>query len=367
MKKAFLVILGIIFALLITAGVGTSIVLSYQNFSKLNKQNTDLKEELTNEITGIKEKLSEDDLPEDSEPQYVTIAGIYKIEDTSKISDAYIKKDESALSTTEKETLQMASDVLSKITNDKMNLYEKEVAIHDWMVKNIKYDNNSLVAIPDNKDGLHTPHGVLAKKKAVCVGFATTFKLFMNMLDAECMIVHSSDFSHSWDLVKLDDGQWYLTDITFDAGNNYITYANFNCTEEMFLSGHQWTTTLYPKAEGRKYNYCVQNARPIKDYKKLPKIIKKAMDKKATNLFYLLPKGVDETFIQRMSDGISERVYNSMDYGAYYTTDENNQIVMAISLYYKEGAANKDNYADLITDLDNYFGSSSYNDPEQYY
>lgn len=358
MKKKLCITLGAMLALLITAGVCVSIILSYQTFQKISKENQELKTELKTELTKLKEKL----LPEEetTEPEYVTIAGVYKIEDTSKISDAYLNKDDSALSDSEKATLKLASDVLDSIIKDNMSLYEKEVAIHDWMVTNIKYDSSSLVAIPNTENGLHQPHGVLSKKKAVCVGFATTFKLFMNMLGAECMIVHSTDLSHSWNLVKLEDGKWYLTDITFDAGNSYISYANFNCAEGTFTQNHTWNTKLYPKAEGRKYNYCVQNAKNVKDVKKLPKMIKDAMDKKTTTLFYRLPVNVDENYIQNMSDGISSRIYNNIDYSAYYTTDENERIIMGISMHYNEGAAEADDYEALNTELDELFGAVAY-------
>lgn len=354
------IIMAIILTFVIATGIGISIVVSYQSFSRLREQNTELKSSFTNEITMLKTELTKKEETTDTEPEYVTIAGMYKIEDTSKISNAYINKDNSSLSEDDKETLKMASEVLAQIIKPEMSLYEKEVAVHDWMVTNIKYNSNSLVAIPNNKDGLHLPHGVLKKKKAVCVGYATTFKLFMNMLGIECKIVHSTDLSHSWDILKLDDGKWYLTDVTFDAGNNYISYANFNCPEETFIQGHQWNTDLYPKAEGRKYNYYVQNAKPITNIKTLPKIIKEAMKKKTTSLIYLLPKNVDESYIQKMSDGIGERVYYSMEYNTTYTMGENEQIIMAINIVYKDNAATADDYTELYNELDKYFGTSSY-------
>ncbi len=359
MKKKLLVIFGIIFTIAITASIGACIVLCTKTLNKIDKQNEGLKTEFTSQMTALKEELTKEN-EVDTEPEYVTIAGMYKIEDTSKISDAYKNNDDSELSNTDKETLKMASDILTEVTNDQMSLYEKEVAIHDWMVQNIKYDSNSLVAIPDNSNGLHTPHGVLNKKKAICAGYATTFKLFMNMLGADCKIVHSTDLSHSWDLVKLEDDKWYLTDITFDAGNSYISYANFNCSEQTFLQNHNWNTELYPKAEGRQYNYCVQNAKPVTDITKLPNMIKDAQEKKETNLFYLLPKGVDETYIQNISEGICSRVYESIDYSTNYTLTEDEQIVMAISMAYKGETPSEDDLTELNNTLDDLFGTPQY-------
>ena len=88
------------------------------------------------------------------------------------------------------------------------------------------------------------PYGVLEYGAAVCVGFATTFRLFMQMMDIDCMVVHNS--YHSWNLVNLD-GDWYHTDIYSDVGRG--NYANFNMTDEMCSNGHNWDNNLLPRRQ----------------------------------------------------------------------------------------------------------------------
>lgn len=38
-------------------------------------------------------------------------------------------------------------------------------------------------------DGSDTPYGVLIDRSAMCHGYSSTFQLFMDMLDIECMTV----------------------------------------------------------------------------------------------------------------------------------------------------------------------------------
>ena len=142
--------------------------------------------------------------------------GDYVIKATTQISDAYKSGDSSKLSDKDKETLDMAKSVLDGIITDGMTDYEKELAVYRWMTSNIGFDENSLSVIPESETGeVDNPYGVLKYRSAVCVGYATTFRLFMQMMNIDCMVVHDSYLSHSWDLVKLD-GKWYHTDIYAD-------------------------------------------------------------------------------------------------------------------------------------------------------
>ena len=66
----------------------------------------------------------------------------------------------------------------------------------------------------------------------------------MQMLGIDCMVVHDSHLSHSWDLVKLD-GQWYHTDIYSDAGSGEGNFSHFTLNEEM-MNSQEWNTDFFP-------------------------------------------------------------------------------------------------------------------------
>ena len=187
-------------AVVLTAGVVGSTTLSAFNLATLKSyiatQNEDQNEETTED--------------------YVTIAEQYEIKPTTNISDAYKSGDTSKLTDREKETLDMAKDALKEMKiKDGMSDFEKEKAVYDWMTSSLQYDSGALTVIPSTQEDCDNPYGVLKYHNAVCVGYATTFRMFMQMMDIECMVEHNTEKYHSWDLVKID-GDWYITDIYSD-------------------------------------------------------------------------------------------------------------------------------------------------------
>lgn len=207
----------------------------------------------------------------------VVIAGEYTIKETTPISDAYKSGDTKDLDDKQKETLKMASDVLKEVIKDDMTDFEKEKAVYDWMCANLSQDQGLLTVIPHTQADCDNPYGVLKYHNAVCVGYATTFRLFMQMMDITCMVCHNSEEYHSWDLVKLDD-QWYHTDIYSDVESG--SYANFNLNDAMMGQNQNWDTSFFPAAEGLKYNMAYQNSTECKDIYEIPAIaIKAVMDK----------------------------------------------------------------------------------------
>lgn len=74
--------------------------------------------------------------------------------------------------------------------------YEKVCKIAKFIWETAKYD--------DSASG--GPYGLLIDGKAVCNGYARTFKLLANALGIECYKVNSNE--HEWNLVRVD-GEWY--------------------------------------------------------------------------------------------------------------------------------------------------------------
>ena len=245
-------------------------------------------------------KMNEEKV-EKTQEDNVMIAGQYEIKSTVAISDAYKNQDDSKLSETDKETLKMASDVLDEIITDEMKTdYDKELAVYEWMVENISSGSNSLLVTSNSPEAVSTPHGVLKGHNAVCVGYATTFRLFMQMLDIECKVVHNNEKYHSWDEVKLDD-DWYYVDVYSDAGGT--TYNNFNMTDTMCERGHDWDHSFWPSAVGTKYNYAILNAEKCDDLYAIPEKIRKSMEEGGKTMFFNI--GTDE-------DGSKQSILTAM-------------------------------------------------------
>ncbi len=301
MKEKTKNILGIAVPVLLVAALLLNVLMLY----KINK--TD--ERLETLMSMEKDVAQEND---------VTIGGEYVIKATTNISEAYKSGSSSGLSDKDKETLDMASRVLDEIISDGMSDYEKELAVYDWMTHNLSFDSGSLLVVPDTQADCDNPYGVLKYKNAVCVGYATTFRLFMQMLDIECMVVHDSYLSHSWDLVKLD-GEWYHTDIYSDAGSG--SYAHFNLSDNAQRRNQDWNSDFFPAATGYKYNYAYLNRTECEDIYAVPAALREAMDNMQSAVAFSFKQEIGDAEAQivgAMLEGVQSIVDESSYNGAYY-------------------------------------------------
>lgn len=92
--------------------------------------------------------------------------------------------------------------------NQKANLFEREVYIHDWLVKNVKYDVSS--------PSCYTAYGAIVEGKAGCEGYARAFQYLANKIGIETVLITGSvDGEHMWNMVKLY-GEYYFVDVTHD-------------------------------------------------------------------------------------------------------------------------------------------------------
>ncbi|MBR6702458.1 MAG: hypothetical protein IKI78_04895, partial [Clostridia bacterium] len=193
-------------------------------------------------------------------------------------SDAYKSGDTSALDDRQKETLDMAKEVISDEIKKGADDYGKELAIYSYLTAKMKNDTGLLTVIPTSGEDSDNPYGVLKYHSAVCVGYATTFRLFMQMLDIDCKVVHSIDLGHSWNLVKLD-GEWYHVDCYMDAGGSYL--RSFNMNDELCAQSHDWNREIFPAATGLKHNPMVNEAKIIDDLYAIPAWFSKNIEKES--------------------------------------------------------------------------------------
>lgn len=199
---------------------------------------------------------SEEEKPEPS-------AGMENSYDAEAVLQAYRSGDSSSLSEINRSILDAAKDVIASEISDDMSDYEKELAIHDFITGWSRFDYSVFgrSAADGFTDGSDTPYGVLIDQSAMCHGYSSTFQLFMDMLDIECMTVFgipsSNGVEHSWNMVKLD-GEWYCVDCAWDdpiGGSPCHTY--FNVTSDYLRRGsiHRWDETSVPEATGTAYSY----------------------------------------------------------------------------------------------------------------
>jgi hypothetical protein len=235
----------------------------------------------------------------------VIISERYEIKDTSDISNAYLTGDTKGLDKKQKEAMNLAADIINSVTDEKMSDYEKEKAIYDWMCENIGEDKGMLTVIPTSSKDSDNPYGTLKFRQAVCVGYATTFRLFMNMMGIDCMVVHNTDLFHSWNLVKLD-GHWYHTDVYTDSETG--DYSHFNMSDSMRCADLEWDTGYFPAADSLKYNMAYRNMEEVENVYEMPDIIRKEMNDGITS-FCIRYKGKVDNEV----DGIIRAMITSLD------------------------------------------------------
>ena len=274
----------------------------------------------------------------------VRIAEEYVIRATTQISDAYLSGSDAGLSDKDRETLEMASAVLEEIITDGMSDFEKEKAVYDWMVSHLAYDEGALVVIPETDEDCDNPYGVLKYHNAVCVGYATTFRLFMQMLEIPCMVVHNSDLYHSWDLVQLDD-HWYHVDVYADMDQG--GYGNFNLPDSVRVQQQDWDTEFFPAADALTYNVCWQNRVSVNSVYEVPAALRKAIDQKTSAFAVTFPAGeyVDTDLVEQMVDALYTALMmadrEDLPQGIqswYWVTDEDGTQGLLVSFYYEENS-----------------------------
>ncbi|MFD0711946.1 transglutaminase domain-containing protein [Paenibacillus sp. GCM10027626] len=157
-----------------------------------------------------------------------------------------------------KQVYAKAQEIISRLIKPGMSDYEKELAIHDYLVLNIAYDydNYSNNTVPEAS---YEIYGALLKGIAVCQGYANAAKLLLNMAGIEAHVVTglAKGELHAWNKVKLD-GEYYNLDVTWDdpapdvAGR--IDYGYFNVSDSQLRKDHSWEDDL-PQASATKHNY----------------------------------------------------------------------------------------------------------------
>lgn len=113
--------------------------------------------------------------------------------------------------------------------------HEKVKSIHDYLANNIVYDDT--IAEPNIFDS----YGALVNGVCVCEGYAEAFKLLCDREGIPCLTVigTGNGGAHKWNMVQMEDGEWYLLDSTWDDQTNYTYYSYFligNNTKAPFFS-----------------------------------------------------------------------------------------------------------------------------------
>ena len=171
--------------------------------------------------------------------------------------------------------------IIDENVNTSMSEYEKELALHDYMIYHCHYGDDDR-----NKASYHTAYGVLVDQVAVCQGYAYAFELLLNCVGVDCRYIVGDAGdpaeSHAWNQVCID-GKWYNVDSTWDDPVAEELVANegylfFNISDD-YLSKlqHTWIREDYRECTDMDMNYFNVNGVLFDNYDQYNEALKKAV------------------------------------------------------------------------------------------
>lgn len=150
-------------------------------------------------------------------------------------------------------------EILDQIIKPGMSDYEKELAIHDYIVTHCSYGYTEY-----SKDSAYEAYGALVHGVAVCNGYAEAMALLLSCADVEndIMTGMAGGELHAWNRVLLD-GEWYQVDATWDDPipdrGDFAGHMYFNVTDDVMDDSHEWEKEMYEACDSWDYNYFSRN------------------------------------------------------------------------------------------------------------
>jgi transglutaminase/protease-like cytokinesis protein 3 len=190
----------------------------------------------------------------------------------------------SKLSVEEKVAYALLSDKCNEIKSTCISDYERELAVHDYIVKNFTY-NTGNISTAD-----HTVTGFLKNGTGVCEAYASTFDCMASMLGLETQLVtgNINSTAHIWNAVKLD-GEYYHVDTTSDDPSPDIAdtarYNYFNITTAEIAVDHLIDAGA-PQCTATRYNYFEYNNLIAHNKAELTDIINNALQSGQTSITF---------------------------------------------------------------------------------
>lgn len=156
-----------------------------------------------------------------------------------------------------------AKEIVKSEIKPGMTDLEKEIVLHNYVVKSTKYNvenyEKERITLDDG-----SAYGVLVNGIGVCSGYAESMQLLLNLSGVECFWVVGeaglpNDMGlHAWNIVKID-GEYYHLDATWDDPipdrGDKISFNYFNLSDDKISSNHKWNKSLYKECNSNRFSY----------------------------------------------------------------------------------------------------------------
>ena len=164
-----------------------------------------------------------------------------------------------------------AQAAVEEIITPGMSDWDRELAVHDYVVNHCQYTLDILA--PHSGDAL----GFFKYGEARCAGYCDAFRLLGRLAGLEVEMIggpttrdESGSKGHAWNLVKLD-GKWYIVDCVWDdliEEEPTLEHTFFNVTYAAFGGTRTWDADCLPDgpiAEALDENYYFNRPEYIAD------------------------------------------------------------------------------------------------------
>ena len=150
------------------------------------------------------------------------------------------------------------ADALSVI-DPYMTDYQKELALHDWLCKHIRYDHRT------NHYKSTCSYSAIVKGLAVCEGYSEAFTELLHRVGIDAATVYGfvlpeedpENNGHAWNIVCIN-GNWYYVDVTWDD-EPQLRYDYFNLTTAQMALDHKNGIGTFPLCNSRDAAYRKSN------------------------------------------------------------------------------------------------------------
>lgn len=107
-----------------------------------------------------------------------------------------------------------AADMVRDISGSSLKLDQMALILHDRLALWCEYDQENYLkdTVPDAS---HEMYGALAKRVAVCDGYAKAYKYLLAQVGIDSTVVRSAEMDHAWNILNLG-GRYFHADVTWD-------------------------------------------------------------------------------------------------------------------------------------------------------
>lgn len=200
---------------------------------------------------------------------------------------SYFYQKEEALKLKEKMDT-IINEYITKVKG--LDEYNKELVIHDLLIKKIIYDNDMVKSPTD--DNIKTASSIVGTfiyNKAVCEGIAEAMKVLLNKVGIFCIVVRND--IHAWNIVKINNNYYHL-DVTWDNKDdtsNKLNYDYFNLSDSEIIKDHELTKIEngpLPRCTLHSMNYFINNKLLVYKVQDIEKIVRMAYTHHKTDIYF---------------------------------------------------------------------------------